>query len=64
MFFLTDGVFFLRYTDTYIDVIYLNKKFYEKKKKIKKKKSLTIQSLRLSVFVNINDILVNKGNGR
>ncbi len=56
--------FFLRYTDTYIDVIYLNKKFYEKKKKIKKKKSLTIQSLRLSVFVNINDILVNKGNGR
>lgn len=63
MFCLTDGVFFLRYTDTYIDVIYLNKKFYEKKK-IKKKKSLTIQSLRLSVFVNINDILVNKGNGR
>ena len=56
--------FFLRYTDTYIDVIYLNKKFYEKKKKIKKRKSLTIQSLRLSVFVNINDILVNKGNGR
>lgn len=36
----------------------------KKKKKIKKKKSLTIQSLRLSVFVNINDILVNKGNGR
>lgn len=62
MFCLTDGVFFLRYTDTYIDVIYLNKS--SMKKKLKKKKSLTIQSLRLSVFVNINDILVNKGNGR
>ena len=37
MFCLTDGVFFLLYTDTYIDVIYLNKKFYEKKKKLKKK---------------------------
>lgn len=36
----------------------------KKKKKLKKKKSLTIQSLCLSVFVNINDILVNKGNGR
>lgn len=59
MFCLTDGVFFFYVIYTYIDVIYLNKKFYEKKKK-----SLTIQSLRLSVFVNINDILVNKGNGR